>query len=275
MSQIYSKALSRSVRARIKPVAKKGKMSSQHVKVVTETVKRAMPSTFKMAARTFQGLCPNPAILPPQAPHDAGKLTVVLDIDETLIHTDMQEAMAQGIRNNAEQEQEKATDREKRQFERFNIDLDGHKVNVYRRPHLDWFLKEASTKFELVTFTAGVQYYGKSVLEHIDPNQERIRHRFYRHHCTHLDTQVYTKDLSALGRPLSRVVLVDNNPICFLPNPDNGIPVNSFLAKEHDNTLQTLMTLLDYLNAQSDVRPVLQRFFKLSSRLQTTVDAHL
>lgn len=36
------------------------------------------------------------------------------------------------------------------------------------------------------------------------------------------------KDLSRLGRPLSRTVLVDDTPLAFCRQPDNGIPVFNF-----------------------------------------------
>lgn len=208
--------------------------------------------------------CPAPAIMASPRPEHAGKLTVVLDIDETLIHTDMQGALDMRYKNNSEAAQAKAG---QVTSEHFHIDLDDYRIKVYKRPHLEWFLKEASAKFELVTFTAGEQHYGSTVLGNIDPHQTLIKHRFFRHNCTQLGDHLYTKDLSNLNRPLSRVVLVDNNPICFLPNPENGVPVNSFYAQEEDTTLKSLMAFLDHLNGHVDVRPVLQQQFRLKERL--------
>jgi len=208
----------------------------------------------------------------PQKPQDAGKLTVVLDIDETLIHTDTVGQFDEKFKYNGEEKKAKTGDITD---DLFHLELDDFKVKVFRRPHLDWFLKEASSKFELVTFTAGVKMYGTGVLNKIDPEESLIQHRFFRHNCTPIGNS-YTKDLSHLGRPLSRVVLVDNNPICFLPNPDNGIPVSSYYAEKSDDTLLTLMKFLDHLDGHKDVRPVLQQYFNLRDRLGVTVStAHL
>jgi CTD small phosphatase-like protein 2 len=194
---------------------------------------------------------PLKAKLPPQRKEDVGKLTVILDIDETLIHSDMN--------NRVKHSMTKA--------EYFNIDIDSTQVKVYRRPHLEWFLQEASSKFELVTFTAGMEFYAKMILSELDPDQSMIRHRFYRDHCTPIQGGTYTKDLEHLNRPLNRVVLVDNNPVCFLTHPDNGVPIQSFYGEKNDTSLKAVMTYLDKLSEVEDVRPVLQQSFGLRGSL--------
>ena len=205
-----------------------------------------------------------PATLPDQKLEDVGKLTVVLDIDETLIHTDMYGDLEKKVKNNSEADTEHCSNPTS---DYFKIGLEGYDLKVYRRPHLEWFLKEASQKFELVTFTAGEKFYASKVLSHLDPNHHLVEHRFFRHNCTPLGHMKYTKNLSYLNRPLNRVVLVDNNPMCFLPNPENGIPVSSFYAQEDDTTLKTVMSFLDHLNGKVDVRPTLNQTFRLCERL--------
>ena len=36
------------------------------------------------------------------------------------------------------------------------------------------------------------------------------------------------QDLSLLGRDLARTVLIDDTPLAFLHQPDNGIPIYNF-----------------------------------------------
>lgn len=48
---------------------------------------------------------------------------------------------------------------------------------------------------------------------------------------------IYVKDLTVLKLDLSRVVLVDNNPMSFLAQPSNGIPVPSWYDDPHDRSL--------------------------------------
>lgn len=64
-----------------------------------------------------------------------------------------------------------------------------------------------------------------------------------------------------------RVVLVDNNPLSFLPNPSNGILVSSFYNDPNDKTLEAVMELLNELDHSEDVRPVLDGKFGLKKAL--------
>ena len=51
--------------------------------------------------------------------------------------------------------------------------------------------------------------------------------------CFHLPAQ----DLSRLGRDLNRTVLVDDTPLAFLRQPDNGIPIFNFRFGPSNATL--------------------------------------
>jgi TFIIF-interacting CTD phosphatase-like protein len=64
-----------------------------------------------------------------------------------------------------------------------------------------------------------------------------------------------------------RVVLVDNNPLSFLPNPSNGILVSSFYDDPKDDTLEAVMELLHELDESDDVRPILDDRFGLRDAL--------
>jgi len=74
------------------------------------------------------------------------------------------------------------------------------------------------------------------------------------------------KDLSLLGRDLSRVVIVDNDPISFLRHPDNAVLIRSFRASEadaDDASFTVLLQLLHELALSTDVRPMLAERFGL------------
>lgn len=61
---------------------------------------------------------------------------------------------------------------------------------------------------ELIIFTAGVYQYADWVLDQIDPDFY-ISHRLYRHHCTKIGEK-YVKDLSKIGRDITKTIIVDN-----------------------------------------------------------------
>jgi len=186
----------------------------------------------------------------------------------------------------------------------FRINLpDGDLVNVNKRPNLDLFLREITEKFETYIFTAAMEVYAAPVLDKLDPHGDMFRGRFYREHCVYdPDLGVYAKDLcdvldhrkmmidnaaaaastnngedtsngrngsivDALPCDERRVVLVDNNPLSFLPNPSNGILVSSFYDDPKDDTLEAVMELLHELDESDDVRPVLDDRFGLKDAL--------
>ena len=102
-----------------------------------------------------------PPYLPPKAIGDL-EYTLVLDLDETLIHCvsgniesrDLMEALEHGA--------------------------DDFFYMV--RPHCHKFLTELSQYFEIVIFTAAMQSYADWILDGIDPCGN-ISHRLYRQHC--------------------------------------------------------------------------------------------
>jgi CTD small phosphatase-like protein 2 len=63
------------------------------------------------------------------------------------------------------------------------------------------------------------------------------------------------KDLTVLGRDLRRIVLVDVRAQSFLLQPDNGIPISTWVNDPDDRTLlQQLLPFLRYCAAFPDVR---------------------
>ena len=62
--------------------------------------------------------------------------------------------------------------------------------------------------YELVIFTAAMQDYADWVLDNLD-SKNFISYRLYRQHAVR-NGPVFIKDMSKLGRDLSKVIIVDN-----------------------------------------------------------------
>jgi RNA polymerase II subunit A small phosphatase-like protein len=62
----------------------------------------------------------------------------------------------------------------------------------------------------LVVFTAGLPSYANPLIDKIDPKRLISARLFRQHMPVHLHTQV--KDLARLGRPLNKLLIVDNLP---------------------------------------------------------------
>jgi len=186
-------------------------------------IKKAKAIINGAAADTLQALpppAPVAAALPnvtvpylPPTPQNV-HYTLVLDLDETLVHY----------------------------FEGEN-QPGSFKV----RPHCERFLKETAELYEVVIFTAAMQdvsprQYADWVLDRIDPGK-LISYRLYRQH-TKLKGTVFLKDLSLLGRDLARTIIVDNVAENFQLHPENGIFARSWFDDMSDHELLDLLPLL-------------------------------
>ncbi|CAK5230126.1 unnamed protein product [Aphanomyces euteiches] len=198
---------------------------------------------------------------PPAELLKSDRIALVLDMDECLVHTKIKG------KDDYRQDEARPTDTRDDYPERFEVVMaDDEKVIVYKRPGLDAFLKKASQHFDLYVFTAGLEMYGRPILEALDPTKSLFKGYFFRTSCT-LKSGFFMKDLRSIRADLSKVILVDNNPVSFLPQPSNGIPVPSFYDDVHDKTLDSLTKVLMNLLNLSDVRPRLHQLFRLADLL--------
>lgn len=109
--------------------------------------------------------------------------------------------------------------------------------------------------YEIVFFTASLSKYAKPLLEKIDKNSVAAAH-LYRGSCLYYKDQ-YIKDLSFLGRDLSKTIIVDNSPMAYCLQPENAVPIKSWFDDPNDNELLDLIPILEALTKVKDVREVL------------------
>ena len=199
--------------------------------------------------RRFQVYDVNPptasCLLPPLSVVNQGKKTLVLDLDETLVHSTFEPT------NNSDLV--------------VRVNLEGGNYNVYVkvRPGLEEFLQEASSYYEVVIFTASMAKYADPVLDRIDRNGH-IAHRLFREHCV-MHNGAYVKDLARLGRDLVNVVIVDvrtrqNSPGSYLFHPENAVPIRSYFDGEEDRELEGLLPLLRDMSESEDVASFLSPY---------------
>ena len=96
--------------------------------------------------------------------------------------------------------------------------------------------KQLNCPAEIVLFTAGLEDYAKPIVDALDHNYAYCfqGRRLYRPATVACDLYPCIKDLSLLGRDLGRTVLVDDTPLAFLNQPDNGIPIYGFRSVMND-----------------------------------------
>ncbi len=180
------------------------------------------------------------------------KKTIILDLDETLIHADFD--------NNYKDHDTNVS---------FKFNDEEVLVPIFIRPGLIEFLEKISKQFEIFVFTASVKEYADSVLNHIDPDNKFFTQRFYRDNCICVKNKVYIKDLRIFSdRKLENLIIVDNSIYSFTNQISNGVLINSFYNDKNDKELGNVAKYLEgHLLNSSDVRNVNDQVFNFSSIL--------
>ncbi len=172
----------------------------------------------------------------PNKTRSAHKITLVLDLDETLVHCDSDPTKIN------------------HEFE-FPVLFNGVSHNIFGniRPHCISFLQKCSQKFEIVLFTASQKIYADHLASLIDPSQSWFKYRLFREACTFVGGN-YIKDLDNLGRDLAKTIIVDNSPQAFGYHLNNGIPIKSWYDDSTDEELMLVYEFLETLHDVDDVR---------------------
>ncbi|XP_026152004.1 uncharacterized protein LOC113123874 isoform X1 [Mastacembelus armatus] len=180
---------------------------------------------------------PAEPLLPQMKSNDAGKICVVIDLDETLVHSSFKPV------NNAD-------------FI-IPVEIDGtvHQVYVLKRPHVDEFLKRMGELFECVLFTASLAKYADPVSDLLD-KWGAFQCRLFRESCV-FHKGNYVKDLSRLGRDLKKVIIIDNSPASYIFHPDNAVPVASWFDDMSDTELLDLIPFFERLSKVDDIYDML------------------
>lgn len=185
--------------------------------------------------------------------------TLVLDLDETLIHSTSRPLYTHTGNGGLLGFGEMFGRRNKAAGHMVEVVLGGRSTlyHVYKRPFVDYFLRVVSGWYTLVIFTASMQEYADPVIDWLDAGRGILGRRLFRESCTQLPNGSYTKDLSIVEQDLARVCLIDNSPICYSVNEANGIPIEGWTHDPNDEALLDLLPVLDSLRFTSDVRRVL------------------
>lgn len=181
----------------------------------------------------------NQTLLPPPRTQDAKKSCLIVDLDETLVHSSFKPI-------------------DNPDFV-VPVEIDGvlHKVYVIKRPFVDEFLQKIGEWFECVLFTASLAKYADPVANLLD-KWGVFRYRLFREACV-MQKGSYIKDLNRLGRDLKRVIILDNSPASYAYHPDNAIPVQSWFDDVRDTELLDLLPFLDRLAQVDNIYHILRR----------------
>lgn len=173
-------------------------------------------------------------------PKHSGKKTLVLDLDETLVHSSFTEVENADLR--------------------LTVEIEGQvcEVFVLKRPGLDEFMDRMAEKYEIIIYTASLQKYADPVIDFIDPKRHTA-YRLFREHCTFFKG-IFVKDLSRLDRDLEDIMIIDNSPTSYLFHTECSLPIESWYEDPADTALIQYVPILESMAVVPDVRDYIKLF---------------
>jgi len=134
--------------------------------------------------------------------------TLVLDLDETLVHTN------------------------------------GDDMTLFR-PHVETFLSQVFAWFDkVVVFTAGTKPYADPILDTLEKMSNiKFHNRLYRESCTHTPAG-WVKDMTKVQTNLRRLLIVDNTPTSYSLQPQCGVAIPSYWGQKNDVELVLMLSTL-------------------------------
>ena len=183
---------------------------------------------------------------------NSNKKLLILDLDETLIYSDIENTLKDKIDKYDtilffDNEEEK------------NIP-----IPLITRPGLYDFLDYASQEFDLIIFTASDQNYANTIINYIEKDKKYFKMRLYRNDCIFIEPGLYIKDLRIFSgyKNLEDIIILDNSLFSFANQLNNGILITSFFNDKNDTFLLNIKDYLDYIKDERDIRKINKESFK-------------
>ncbi|BFU20670.1 nuclear LIM interactor-interacting factor 3, putative [Entamoeba histolytica HM-3:IMSS] len=167
------------------------------------------------------------------------KLTIVFDLDETLIHTHV---TSQNLSDDL-----------------ITIEFQGKQYFVSVRPGARELLKSLAGKYELILFTASTEGYATQIINNLERDGQIFDYKLYCHNCKEKFGQLF-KDVHKLGRDLDRVLIFDDSTIVWTTS-ENLFVCKRYEGGNEDNEIETIKKVIEEFkrtrSSQSVVRFIL------------------
>lgn len=186
-----------------------------------------------------------PVFISTAGPLTAVKKLLILDLDETLVHST-----------------EGASDI----FSDFTIG----NLTIVKRPHLDEFVRFALEKFEVAVWSQATHRYASAVVRNIFGDAGQLAFVWGGNRCTFccnpaMRSYYYVKDLRKVrrrGYSLERVIMVDDTARKLERNYGNLVRIRPFHGDLEDRELLFLRDYLELLDREENVRVVEKRYWR-------------
>ena len=144
---------------------------------------------------------------------------------------------------------------------------------VQIRPGLMKFFQNIKNFYEIIIFSSGNKKYSDAIIDSIDEKNKYIDYRLYQENCIIINNE-FIKDLSRIGRPIDKMIIIDNIPQNYRLQKENGINIKSFYGDNpNDKILNYLGQILIKISHDGgDTRQGIKKYwneiiFKISSSI--------
>jgi Dullard-like phosphatase family protein len=156
--------------------------------------------------------------------------SLVLDLDETLIHLE-------------------------REYYTFNNIHNIKNKKLTLRPGLINFLEKMKKIYEIILFTFSPNDYADSIIDVIEKDEKYFEHKLYVQHASY-NNRKYVKDINDLGRDIKNTIIIEDNiNNVHKSNLDNTICIKPFYGEcnNEKNTLQLLGNILNKVRYDAEI----------------------
>ena len=171
--------------------------------------------------------------------NDIEKKLLILELDETLIHTSFVQIPNCDYDFN------------------FNINFLERPVTVfvYKRPYVNEFLYQMSKYYNIIIYSSNIKEYSNPLIDKLD-EENVIYKRIYKDKTIELNGKLIS-DLTKLIYDYGKnIIIISNNSVPSFINDSNNntLPINSWNFNKSDDELIKLKSFLEFLSSVNDVR---------------------
>ena len=170
------------------------------------------------------------------------KYYLVFDIDETLFH--------------------------------FKISEEDEEQGVLKiRPGVFQLIEEIRQYYQIILFSEADKDYVDLIIEALGNKRYLFDYILSRDYIS-IEKNDFIKDISKIGIPLSKIIIIDNMPQNFRKNKENAIYIKSFFGDENDD--KALIYLIPILvNIAKSGKDVRKELIKYKEKIVTTISSNI
>lgn len=131
------------------------------------------------------------------------------------------------------------------------------------RPGINYFLSEMKKYFEIIVFSLYPQKIADYLINTLEKKEKYFDCRLFIQHSIIIENE-FVKDLRRIGRPMDKMIIVDNIPQNYKLSKKNGINIKSYWEEDYNDTALNELAniLIKIVRDGGDVREGIEKYRK-------------